>query len=134
MKTKTFIGLLLLALTTGFSSCSGDDDDYPSQEQILGKWEVTSVYAGDRWYDVTVYPYTRLGASLTLYANGTFRGTGYFGNGTGTYTYRKGTIQTFLDGEPYFKYVIKSFSDTSAQLIMSDQSGGSTEIMVRKVA
>ncbi len=88
MKKITFMMLLAAFFTLCVTSCSKDDDDsfaYP-MEQLYGKWKAVEIKVDGKWYDVTKYPYTRFGMDITFYEGGKFYGSGYLGNGSGTYT------------------------------------------------
>ncbi len=126
--------MLLLAVTgLVFMSCDKDDDDdfdYP-MESLYGTWNVTDVKAGGRWYDVTTYPYTKFGMSISFKSNGSFYGKGYFGNGSGTYKATGNTIITYLGDEEYIRYTVKSLSGNNAELTMS-MGGESMDIKAEK--
>ena len=131
---KSFIVMLLLAVTGFvFMSCDKDDDDdfdYP-MESLYGTWNVTDVKAGGRWYDVTTYPYTKFGMSISFKSNGSFYGKGFFGNGSGTYKATGNTIITYLGDEEYIRYTVKSLSGNNAELTMS-MGGESMDIKAEK--
>ena len=108
------------------SSCSKDDDDkfdYPL-ETLLGTWNAKEIYVDGKWYDVTQYPYTKFGMSITFYSNGKFYGSGYFGTGSGTYKTSGKTITTYIDDEVYATYTVNSLASTTADLTM--QMGNSS--------
>ncbi|MBQ7664943.1 MAG: lipocalin family protein [Bacteroidaceae bacterium] len=129
---KYFSLLAVLLLTTiscfTFTSCGDDDDtdngfNYPI-ETIYGTWEAQEIEVDGKWYNITVFPYTRFAMSITFYSNGRFYGTGYFGTGSGTYKAVDNKIVTYLEGEEYMVYTIISLSENFAELTMSD--GGDT--------
>ena len=98
MKKLTFMMLLAAFFTLCVTSCSKDDDDsfaYP-MEQLYGKWKAVEIKVDGKWYDVTKYPYTRFGMDITFYEGGKFYGSGYLGNGSGTYTVSGKTITTYV--------------------------------------
>ena len=111
---------LLAMLSLCVTSCSKDDEDdfaYP-MEQLYGKWKATELKIDGSWYDVTRYPYTRFGINITFYEDGTFYGSGYLGNGSGTYKVSGKTITTYVSGKEYAVYTINSLSGNKADLIL----------------
>lgn len=111
---------LLAMLSLCVTSCSKDDEDdfaYP-MEQLYGKWKATELKIDGSWYDVTRYPYTRFGMNITFYEDGTFYGSGYLGNGSGTYKVSGKTITTYVSGKEYAVYTINSLSDNKADLTL----------------
>ena len=111
---------LLAMLSLCVTSCSKDDEDdfaYP-MEQLYGKWKATELKIDGSWYDVTRYPYTRFGMNITFYEDGTFYGSGYLGNGSGTYKVSGKTITTYVSGKEYAVYTINSLSGNKADLIL----------------
>ena len=114
------------------TSCSKSKFNYP-MESLYGKWNVTDIRLDNGWIDITVYPYTKFGMQITFYSDGTFYGSGYFGNGSGTYEAEGNIIQTYLNGEEYFRYQVKSLSNTKAELTMFDRSGDALDIIAVKM-
>lgn len=127
MKRKTlffsFFLVLFASMTISLSSCSSDDDkfNYPL-ETLYGTWSIQRVNVSGKWYDVTTYPYTKFGASITFYENGKYYGSGYFGTGSGTYKLSGNKITTYYNGEVYMTYTVKSLTDDTANMIMDDGS------------
>ncbi len=123
MKTK-LIAITLLFTIALCSSCSKEKSafDYP-MTTLYGTWKAVSIQSDGKWYDVTKYPYTKFGMSITFYKDGTFYGSGYFGNGSGTYKAKGKTITTYIDGKEYFVYTVNSLSNDMADLNMSDGKG-----------
>ena len=120
MKKLTIMMLLAAFFTLCVTSCSKDDDDsfaYP-MEQLYGKWKAVEIKVDGRWYDVTKYPYTRFGMDITFYENGKFYGSGYLGNGSGTYTVSGKTITTYVNGEEYAVYTVNSLNGNEADLTL----------------
>lgn len=120
MKTKVFSLMLILAAFVFVTSCSKDNDDdfaYP-MEQLYGKWKATELKVDGTWYDVTKYPYTRFGMDITFYENGTFYGSGYLGDGSGTYKVSGKTISTYVGGKEYAVYTVNSLTGTKADLTL----------------
>ena len=120
MKKLTIMMLLAAFFTLCVTSCSKDDDDsfaYP-MEQLYGKWKTVEIKVDGRWYDVTKYPYTRFGMDITFYENGKFYGSGYLGNGSGTYTVSGKTITTYVSGKEYAVYTVNSLNGNEADLTL----------------
>ena len=120
MKKLTFMMLLAAFFTLCVTSCSKDDDDsfaYP-MEQLYGKWKAVEIKVDSKWYDVTKYPYTRFGMDITFYEGGKFYGSGYLGNGSGTYTVSGKTITTYVSGKEYAVYTVNSLSGNEADLTL----------------
>lgn len=120
MKKLSFVMLFVALLTLCFTSCSKDDDNdfaYP-MEQLYGKWKVVEVNVDGKWYDVTKYPYTRFGMDITFYEGGKYYGSGYLGNGSGTYEVSGKTITTYVDGEVYAVYTVNSLNGNEADLTL----------------
>ena len=120
MKKLTIMMLLAAFFTLCVTSCSKDDDDsfaYP-MEQLYGKWKAVEIKVDGRWYDVTKYPYTRFGMDITFYDNGKFYGSGYLGNGSGTYTVSGKTITTYVSGKEYAVYTVNSLNGNEADLTL----------------
>lgn len=117
--------MVLLVSLISLSSCSKDDDgfDYP-METVYGTWKGTDVYVDSKWVDITTYPYTKFAFSIKFNSDGTYYGSGYFGNGNGTYKAIGNTITTYVNGEEYAIYIVKSLSSNKAELkmIMGDDS------------
>lgn len=132
MKSIPVWVLLFLTTLTCFSSCSDDDEkfDYP-MESIYGKWEGTDIYANGKWVDVTGILSYKFGFSINFHEDGSYEGYGYFGNGSGTYTAKGKTIETFVNGKLYATYYIKSLTGNTAELTI-DIDGEQIDLKVRK--
>ena len=108
MKKLTFMMLLAAFFTLCVTSCSKDDDDsfaYP-MEQLYGKWKAVEIKVDGKWYDIT------------FYEGGKFYGSGYLGNGSGTYTVSGKTITTYVSGKEYAVYTVNSLSGNEADLTL----------------
>ena len=122
MKTKMYLFMLVMASFVCLSSCSKDDEGesfaYP-MSQLYGKWKAVELQIDGKWYDVTKYPYTKFGMSITFYEDGGFYGSGYLGNGSGTYkTKGKNQIVTYVKGKEYATYTINSLLSGDADLTL----------------
>lgn len=130
MKKVILIFTLITALLSG---CKKDDDanfDYPL-ETLYGTWSGTAVEIDGSWLDITTYPYTDLGFSIEFNSDGSYYGRGAFGDGGGTYKAIGSTVTTYIDGEMYAKYTIKSLSSTYVEATMTID-GESINLKARK--
>ena len=111
---------------TSFVACSSDDNDNDNNSElasmIVGKWRIIQVEQKDgSMFDVTssiaetVFEPTY----ATFISDGTYSGSGYFGNGYGTYKVNDNKIYTYVNGEEYIIYTAESFTSTRATLVMS---------------
>lgn len=122
--------LLVATLMVFLPSCS-DDKDEPEdiKSQIIGTWDATAVKtSGHEWIDITNYPSMAL--SVTFNKDGSYYGRGALGNGGGTYTVSGKTIKTYVDGELYGTYHVKSINGKNAELTLSM---GSSSMDIRAV-
>ena len=55
---------------------------------------------------------------ITFYEGGKFYGSGYLGNGSGTYTVSGKTITTYVSGKEYAVYTVNSLSGNEADLTL----------------
>lgn len=120
MKKFSFVLFLIAMLSICTISCSKDDDDvfdYP-MEQLYGKWKVVALNVNGRWYDVTIYPYTKYGMSITFYEDGRYYGSGYLGTGSGTYKVSGKKITTYVGGKEYAVYTVNSLDGNMADLYL----------------
>lgn len=130
MKKVFSLMLLLATLLVSFTACS-DDKDEPEdiKSQIIGTWDATSVKFSDTdWVDITSRP--SLALSITFNSDGSYYGRGALGNGSGTYTVTGKTIKTYVDGELYGTYYVKSLSGKNAELSLTM---GSSSMEIRAV-
>lgn len=122
--------LLLATMLCVMPSCSSDDDEPDNiKSQIIGTWDATAVKtSGHDWTDITDYP--SLALSITFNKDGSYYGRGALGNGGGTYTVSGKTIKTYIDGELYGTYYVKSLSGKNAELTLTM---GSSSMEIRAV-
>lgn len=118
---KVFSLMLLLATMLTFTACSSDDEPENgiSKDQLIGLWDATAVQFNNdgKWIDITNRP--DLALSISFYEDGSYYGEGALGNGDGTYTLIGNTIKTYVDGELYGTYVVKSLVGDNAELTLS---------------
>ena len=118
---KTLL-LLFAVLSLALVSCSDDDDKdskfaYPL-ENLYGTWDVTEIYDGSGWVNITHPYFQKYAMSISFKSDGSYYGKGYLGNGSGTYTAEGKTIITYVDGKEYLRYEVKSLSGNEAELSM----------------
>lgn len=121
MKLKLLFLSIITLCSVALTSCSKDNDsnfNY-SMEFLYGTWSGTSVQVNGGWVNITEYPYTEFGFSIKFNPDGTYFGSGYFGNGSGTYSAKGNTITTYVGGEVYAKYEILSLSDKEVTATMT---------------
>lgn len=112
--------LLLATIVAILPSCSEDKDEPDNiKSQIIGTWDATAVkFEGDKnWTDITSLPSMSL--SITFNKDGSYYGRGALGNGSGTYKVSGKTITTYIDGEVYGTYYVRSLTGNSAELTLS---------------
>lgn len=128
---KVFSLMLLFATLMMFLPACSEDKDEPDdiKSQIIGTWDATSVKFSDTdWVDISNYPSMTL--SITFNKDGSYYGRGALGNGGGTYTVSGKTIKTYIDGELYGTYYVKSLSGKNAELSLTM---GSSSMEIRAV-
>ncbi len=112
--------LLLFATLSFLPSCSKDKDEPDDiKSQMIGTWDATAVkFEGDsNWTDITNYPSMAL--SITFNKDGSYSGRGALGNGSGTYSVSGKTIKTYVGGELYATYYVKTVSGNYAELSLT---------------
>ena len=122
---------MFAVIAMALSSCSKDDGLKFPMNDIHGTWKGTAVKVDGEWINITKFPNNRFAFSISFFEDGTYYGKGYFGNGEGTYKVSKSTIYTYVDGEEYAKYDIKSMSNNRAELTMR-MGGEPLEIRAEK--
>ena len=119
--------LMVAILSFGFASCSSDDDDddfnYP-KESLYGTWKMSEVKMSESGSYIS---WPMKATTATFNSDGTYSGSGYFGNGSGTYTAKGNTITTYVSGQVYIVYTVLSLNGSSAELKMT--MPGSDEIL-----
>lgn len=111
--------LMVMILSLGFVSCSSDDDDDDfnfSKESLYGTWRMSEVKMSENG---TYIDWPMRATSATFNSDGTYSGSGYFGNGSGTYTAKGNTITTFVSGQVYIVYTVLSLNGSTAELKMT---------------
>jgi hypothetical protein len=117
---KFFYLMLLCVVTIGLVSCEKDDEVF-SENQIVGTWATTQGFVGGEWLDIPTN--SDMYATMTFYEDGDYYGDSeLFGSGWGTYTLSGKTLKTYLNGELFYVYTIKSLTDTFAEVTMAYQN------------
>ena len=116
MKKHLFLLLTLVVATVAFVSCSNDDDDNQYNSDIVGTWKITEVKTSQSGSYID-WPFKTTYASFK--SDGTYYGSGYFGNGSGTWSIKGNTLNTYVGGELYASYEIISVTSTTSELKMS---------------
>ena len=116
MKKYLFLLLTLVGTSFAFVSCSDDDDDNQYNSAIIGTWKVTEVKTSQSGSYIA-WPFKTTYASFK--SDGTYYGSGYFGTGSGTWSIKGNTVNTYIGGELYASYEIISVTSTTSELKMS---------------
>ncbi len=137
-KTKMRKVLFLLAMLPMvlLSACSNDDDEdsfnYP-METLYGTWEGVEIDMDGTIIDLTHGIYSKYLFSATFNSDGTYSGSGYFGNGSGTYKANGDMIYTYINRKEYLRYQVISMQGNTATLIMIMEGSDETlKVKVRK--
>lgn len=134
MKRTVFIFFFILCMLS-VSSCQEEDQwdfAYTQEELCGGTWKGSEFYLDGKWIDITRKEYNDLQFTIAFSSDGTYYGTGYFGNGSGTYEAHGNVIKTYVEGVLFYTYYIHSLSGNVAELTMSGNSGDSLRFRVRK--
>lgn len=119
---KSFLWIALFAMSVMLTSCSKDDDvdlgqfDYPINE-LFGTWKASIIWVGSRYITVSHYP--QYAMQITFNSDGTFRGSGYLGDGSGTYKVSGKTITTYVDGGVYATYYVTKYEQGAADFTIT---------------
>lgn len=138
MKTKWGFVLVLLSCVCLLGACQKEPAfDYP-METLYGTWNGTDVKTSSGWVNIESSYFSDLQFSITFFEDGSYRGRGYFGNGTGTYTASGKTIVTYVNDKEYYRYDVISLVGNIGHLRMYCQGEtmaetSEIEIKVKKV-
>ncbi len=127
-KYYLFVMATIVVTTMSFalSSCSSEDDDddfnYPLKT-LYGTWKMSEVKLSENG---SYIDWPMKATTATFNSDGTYSGSGYFGNGSGTYTAKGNTITTYVSGEVYIVYTVLSLSGSIAELKMTTHGSGET--------
>lgn len=132
---KKVLFLLAVLPMVLLSACSSDDEDsfnYP-METLYGTWEGVEIDIDGTIIDLTDWVYSKYRFSATFNSDGTYSGSGYFGNGSGTYKANGDMIYTYIDGKEYLRYQVVSMQGNTSTLIMIMEGSDETlKVKVRK--
>lgn len=124
--------LMAAVFSISITSCSKDDDDndfnYP-KESLYGTWKISQVKMSESG-SYTNWPMKETIAKFN--ADGSYSGSGYFGDGSGTYTAKGNTITTYVNGKVYIVYTVLSLSGSTAELKMT-MSGSDEALWIKCV-
>lgn len=125
-KTFSIFAILAIATITMFTSCSSDDDGDKygfTKNDVVGTWETTAIQtSGGTWIDLTSYLYYDKRAYAKFNNDGTYRGWGALGNGTGTWKLEGNTLTTYVSGKVYITYTNIVLNGDEMSGTMSDKS------------
>lgn len=82
-------------------------------ESLYGTWNISENKVLE---STPYYPWEFAKTSATFNSDGTYKGKGVYGNGSGTYTVNGNTITTYVDDEVYIVYTLISLKDDVAEL------------------
>lgn len=120
--TSQFHARILMAVICAvtFMGCEKDEQESFKFdiENLYGTWQGIAIQSNGEWIDITQPPHTNLAFSVVFYENGTYSGSGYFGNGSGTYKAEGDMIYTYIDGEELYRYKVHSISNGIAEVSM----------------
>ena len=116
MKKYLFLLLTFVVTSLAFVSCSDDDDDNQYNSAIVGTWKITEVKTSQS-VSYMDWPFKTTYASFK--SDGTYYGSGNFGTGSGTWSIKGNTVNTYVGGELYASYEIISVTSTTSELKMS---------------
>lgn len=116
MKKYVFLLLAIVVTSFAFISCSDDDDDNKYNSDLVGTWKLTEVKMSQSESYIS-WPFRTTYASFK--SDGTYYGSGYFGTGSGTWSVKGNTVNTYVDGKLYISYEIISVTSTTSELKMS---------------
>lgn len=130
---KLFLVCVAIIAAVAFIGCDKDEDSkFKYGDAIYGTWDITHIKQNDgSWLDITSSIFDRFHASATFNSDGTYSGSGYFGNGSGTYKASGSMIICYISGVEYAKYDVHSLSGELAEMTMT-MDGDSVDIKCKK--
>lgn len=126
---KLFLLMAILIPAIAFTACGDDDKDEPALNDIVGTWKLSQV-STDGGENYIAWPFKT--TTATFKSDGTYSGSGYFGNGSGTWKQSGKTIITYVGGEEYMRYEVKELTASTCTLVMS-QDGSSMWVKCVKI-
>ena len=133
---KLNLFFILTVFSLLFVGCSKDDDikNFEYDLNLLyGKWRITHVeQINGSYLNVTssVAESVFKPTYSTFYSDGTYSGSGEFGNGSGTFKAESKTIITYVDGQEYLRYDVLMLSESNAELKMYEK-GNATSVKIK---
>ncbi len=129
MKKIFSVMLLIATIFMALPGCSDEENENNEpngiiQDNITGTWEGTAVKIEGKWIDISNSANTLHWAfTATFNDDGTYNGTGTFGNGNGTYKIFGRVIETYVDGKLFLKYEVRGITNDTAEFtIVKDNS------------
>ncbi len=123
---NVLLATMIMLVGASFVSCSSDDDDDKygfTKADVVGTWETTAVQLqGGTWIDLTSYLYHDKRAYAKFNSDGTYRGWGSLGNGSGTWELKGNTLTTYVDGQIYITYTNIVLNGDEMSGTMTDKS------------
>lgn len=135
-KVFSFLAIVMVALCAiTFTSCSDDDDNKSgiSTSDVVGTWVTTSFQADNgTWVDLSNPLYSKLKAYASFNSDGTYKGWGSLGTGTGTWKLKGNTLTTYVEGEVYITYKNIVLDGNKMSGTMVDDEGESRAFKAEK--
>jgi heat shock protein HslJ len=147
---KLFLVLTVALIGLCVASCSSSSDNENAVDEttqksfitnpsfnvsyLFGTWKIDKASAdgGKSFVEFDEFVKSKYGftksTTATFKRDGTYSGSGYFGDGTGNYTINQNTITTYIGGVEYYSYRVISYSEKTCDLQISSKS--STAVLV----
>lgn len=94
-------------MTVDGNSTQQDPTPLFSLDSLYGTWQISKAKYTEQ---AKMTDWDHESTSITFKENGSFEGSGYFGNGSGTYTVNGNTIETFIGGSPFISYEVSAYN------------------------
>ena len=122
------VAILIIVVPSCSKDDDGDDFNYP-KENLYGTWKISEVKMSESG---TYISWPMKTTTATFNSDGTYSGSGYFGNGSGTYVAKGNTITTYVNGNVYIVYTVLSLNGSTTELKMA-QTGSDEYIWIKCV-
>ncbi len=119
------LATMIIGLGIGLTACNNERPEESTQTTeptIYGLWQGVSFdqYDAGEWLDITTPPHDEFAFTITFYEDGTFDGSGYLGNGGGTYTFVGSVITLYKEEQRlYATYRIEELTDDEMEVILN---------------